>query len=576
MAYKINQELCSCCHRCRTGCPVHAIRFRGAKYWIDPEKCVSCGSCVRVCHNGCISDPEHPRPAPPPHDGRVLECDVCVVGAGGSGLVAANRALDSGKRVVLLEKMHEVGGSSWYAGGFRIHWCKYSAGLGLEDTRDQKYDEFMQRTQGRVNPRLLARMFEANEQFADWLMDRHGILEDYDVVQGHMGPGPAVTRFEAKRPWKDAAKRIDRMIGPGEIGSYLAEHLEAEFRKNGGELLLNTAARELLTDEDGAVRGVLARDSGGDLEIRSQAVVVAAGAFSRSRQWMDRFAPRFHQDEGKEPVHIFTGAGCTGDGLTMCHALGADMDYINRRVVMFGPMRHPYPSASMCVYQCPDGFEVGSQGDAFHSPMGLEVSRLADDPKWYGWKIVDSAIVEKAIEEAMEEPPQSPGMDLPAFQSHWREVFAEEAEDGSIVVADTLEDLADRCGFDRENFLWRVLTYNAGVQTNPAVPEDMPEFMRPRHAPMPLAAAPYYAIKMKMFHENAIGGMTIDENASVLRHGRPIPGLYACGDNTRGIMVSGDVAVNYLEGVFSSLTMAYNEGYIAGLEAAAYCGAAHG
>ena len=82
MAYVIKQELCSACHRCRTGCPVQAIRFKSAKYWIDPEKCISCGKCVKVCHNGCISDPEHPAPAAPAHEKLVKECDVCVIGGG--------------------------------------------------------------------------------------------------------------------------------------------------------------------------------------------------------------------------------------------------------------------------------------------------------------------------------------------------------------------------------------------------------------------------------------------------------------------------------------------------------------
>ena len=33
------------------------------------------------------------------------------------------------------------------------------------------------------------------------------------------------------------------MIGPGEIGSYMAEHMSAEFLKNGGELLLKTSGK---------------------------------------------------------------------------------------------------------------------------------------------------------------------------------------------------------------------------------------------------------------------------------------------------------------------------------------------
>ena len=113
MAYVIQQELCSGCHQCRTECPVGAITFRNVKYWIDPEKCISCGSCVKVCHNGCISDPENP-PAPVPAHGKLeMSCDVCVVGAGGSGMVAAAKAADEGLSVILLAKNHEVGGSAW-------------------------------------------------------------------------------------------------------------------------------------------------------------------------------------------------------------------------------------------------------------------------------------------------------------------------------------------------------------------------------------------------------------------------------------------------------------------------------
>jgi predicted oxidoreductase len=84
---------------------------------------------------------------------------------------------------------------------------------------------------------------------------------------------------------------------------------------------------------------------------------------------------------------------------------------------------------------------------------------------------------------------------------------------------------------------------------------------------MPIVQGPFYAMKLGLFHEDAVGGMTIDKNASVLKNGVPVPGLYAAGDTTRGIMVPGEIGVNYIEGVFSCLTQAFNEGYIAGVEA---------
>ncbi len=572
MAYVINQTLCSACHRCRTECPKSAIRFKNAKYWIDPDKCVACGRCVKVCHNGCITNPEKPAPRPEPHDRLVKTCDVCVIGGGGSGLVAANRAQDAGRSVIVLEKMHEVGGSSWYAGGFRIHWCKKSEGFGHVDNRKAKFDEFYEKSGRSVDPKLLARMFEANEQHIDWLLDRHDAERVFEITTGHMGPGPEAVMMHPRGAWYDAGKRIDRMIGPGEVGSEMALFLQEEFLKGGGELLLKTRAVKLLTDDAGGVRGVLAEDGGGEIEIRCKAVVVASGAFSRNRELMRKFQPIFCEDEGREPVHIFTGAGCTGDGITMCSALGADIDYKNRRVVLFGPMRHPYPCASMAIFQCHDGFEIGSDGKPFHGSMGVEISALTKDPRWFGWKILDDNMCETAIREAMEEPPQSPGMDLPRFQARWREVLAEEALDNAVVIADTPEELAEKLGVDAAGLAAQIAAYDEGTKNPPPTPPDMPEFMRPKHPPIPFGKAPYYAVKMKMFHENAIGGMTIDEHARVLRDGEPIPGLYACGDTTRGIMFAGDLSVSYLEGVFSSLTMAYDEGFIAGTEAAAYTG----
>lgn len=566
MAYVIEQELCSACHRCRTDCPVSAIRFKKAKYWIDPEKCISCGICKKVCHNGCISDPEEVIVPAPKHETIEKTCDVVVLGAGGAGLIAANKAQDLGCKVVLLEKMHEVGGSSWYAGGFRTHYSKLHDELGILDRRKELYDSYMENCPG-VNPKLLARMFEANGAFADWIIDEHRMLDDYVLAKGFMGPGPEAAMFHAKEPWEAASRRIDRMIGPGEIGSFMAQRMEEDFKAGGGELLMKTSAKKLLTDENGSVIGVLAEDEGGDLLIQAKTVIVATGAFSRNKEWMDKFQPMFYANEGKEPIHVFTGAGATGDGLTMCDALGADIDYHNRRVNMFGPMRHPYPCASMAAYQGFDGFQIGSDGKPFHDTMGKEVSKLTEDPKWFGWKIMDDNMVTITMDEAMQEPPQSLEMDLPKFQKNWKEVFAQEAEDHAIVMADSVEELAKKLEIDAAELQKQIDKYN---ETPLDLPPGMPDFMKPKHDKIKFSQAPYYAIKMKMFHENAIGGMTIDENARVLKNNEPIPGLYAAGDTTRGIMVAGDISVDFVEGIFTSLTQAYDEGYIAGEEAAAY------
>ena len=565
MAYVINQELCSGCHQCRSECPVGAITFRNAKYWIDPEKCISCGSCYAVCHNDCISDPEHPEPAVPPHEKLEMNCDVVVVGAGGSGIVAAAKAVDEGMKVILLEKNHEVGGSSWYAGGFRAHWSKKHAEAGLEDSRAKEYETFIEKVEGNVDKDLLKRMFEANAEFMDWLIDEHNYLDDYEFTVGPRGG-----MFRPTYTWERAAKRIDKMIGPGEAGWYVATHLGADIIKKGGIILYKTSGKKLLMDDSGACVGILAEDGGGQIEIHAKSVVLATGAFTRNKELMAKFQPLFYDDEGKEPVHIFTGSGCTGDGITMCIEIGADIDYENRRVNMFGPMRHPYPCVSLNVCMNGSGVQFGSQGNLYEGSRGMtEVSPLTFDPKRYCWLIVDDVIAESAVENAMKQPPQSPGMDLPAFLKNWREVMAEEEAAGAIVSAPTLEGLCEKLGFDWETFSVGIEAYNERTKQPVAPPPGMdPMFARP--APKPIANGPFYAMKLKLFHEDAVGGMTTNKNASVLKNGIPVPGLYAAGDTTRGIMVPGDVGVNYIEMVFSCLTQAYNEGYIAGVEAVKY------
>lgn len=578
MAYVIDQINCSACHQCRVECPIGAITFRNAKYWIDPEKCVSCGSCVKVCHNGCISDPEHPAPPAVPHEKISKSCDICVVGGGGAGMVAAAKAVDEGLKVILLEKNHEIGGSAWYAAGFRVHYSKWHQEAGLEDNTEKMVQQFMEKTEGKVDEKFVRRMFKANTDFANWMIDEHDLGKDYTFTVGPMG-GMMKGTYE----WERAGKRIDKMIGPGEGGWYVTSHLEKSILEKGGEILLKTSGKKLLTNEAGEVVGILAEDEGGQIEISCKAVVLTTGAFTRNRELMEKFQPMFYDDAGKEPVHIFTGSGCTGDGITMSMELGADVDYENRRVNLFGPMRHPYPCVSLNIAMGVSGVQFGSQGNPYKGALGMtEVSDLAYDPKRYCWKVVDDAIAETVIDGAMKEPPQSPGMDLGKFMANWRDVLAEEEVAGSIVSAATLPELAAKLGFDEKDFMAQIEAYNEETRKPKAPKPKMPPMgeggemdmmammMMNRPDPQAVEKGPFYAIKLKLFHEDAIGGVVTNEHANVMKDGKPIAGLFAAGDTTRGVILPGDIGVGYIESVFSALTQAFTEGYMAGDEAVMY------
>ena len=45
----LDKDLCVGCTNCIKRCPTQAIRVRGGKAQIMPERCIDCGECVRVC-----------------------------------------------------------------------------------------------------------------------------------------------------------------------------------------------------------------------------------------------------------------------------------------------------------------------------------------------------------------------------------------------------------------------------------------------------------------------------------------------------------------------------------------------
>ena len=574
MAYIIQQDICSCCHACDLTCPVNAIHMKNRKYWIDPDQCISCGKCAQRCHNRAISDPNRPKTATPAHEKIVKQCDVLVIGGGGSGLVAAAKAQSMGKSVILLEKNWETGGSAFFGHMMAAYYSKWHEAAGARDPRGQLFQEFTEKVGDRVNLKLVKRCLDANSQLLDWLIDC-GELEKGFVL----GPG----RFGMEYDLIDSFEydlnplRSDPSIGPGASGWFICKLLTEKFVRDGGELLYSTQAKHLLTN-NGRVVGALAVDAGGEIEVRAKATIVSAGTFTRSKEIMDKMQPLFYEDFKEKPIHIYACATCTGDGITMCDEIGADIDYKNRKVCMFGPVHHPYSFSVMNLelYSTRSELLITRDG-AYIDPAGKmnmsEIGLLIDKPGRMAWGILDQRCMDEAI--AFGESASDP--DTIMSMRHWQRDLTRELQDGSVIRADTLEELAGKLGCSFEVLSASMATHNqlmeksTADENSPENVEDNPLLMMLGEFPKAHALhAPYYAVFLDMFHENAMGGVTINEKTEVLKNGIPVPGLYATGDNTRGFMLPGKIAVDYIEMVLSAMTYAMCSGYIAALEAVDY------
>lgn len=554
MAYQIRQNMCSCCHRCRVLCPMDAIRFVGSKYQIDPEKCIECGVCARQCHNCAIYLKGEAIETRAPHAPKERTCDVVICGGGGSGLLAAVRLAKAGKRTIVLEKNRYPGGNTWYASGFHSHYSRLQKEAGVPDHRERDLQQFIADTDNLLDPVLAKNVYYASEKMMDFLIDECDCQEDFYLGDTPFG-GKGVM-FENKSGTK--FKRIDASIGPGGMGSFVVEKLIMQCKALDIPILSGHEAKEVLLDEHGNICGVRADDGGGDVIVHAKAVIMATGSYSHNPAYLAKANPEI--PKCKEPIHLFSVPTCTGDGITMCQAIGADIDWENAKAMILGPAHHPFGFAGVCICREPEVVLVNKEGKRWASEvnntMGLR-DVILEQPDREAWAILDQHMLDTLGRRLSR--PRSPGDEHAAIiQNYQQEADAEAKMDKPLKKADTLEELAGLMGVPADSLVATIRRYNEFCRNR----QDE-DFGKDARFLMPLEKGPYYAYYEKLFQENAAGGMKIDSETRVKNTvGEAIPGLYAVGDNCSGLMLGSGKYAEYVEMRVSMLTWALTSGYM--------------
>ena len=146
-----------------------------------------------------------------------------------------------------------------------------------------------------------------------------------------------------------------------------------------------------------------------------------------------------------------------------------------------------------------------------------------------------------------------------AEDSRWLSNWEEQVERGNTIMADTLEELADKMGYNAEqkaNFLKSIEDYNSYVDAG-----SDPEFGKTAFA-LKVEEGPFFASARKPAIHHTMGGLTINTSTNVLdTNGNVIDGLYAAGEVTGGIHAGNRVGGN-------AVTDAITFGRIAGETAA--------
>ncbi|MBO6039916.1 MAG: FAD-dependent oxidoreductase, partial [Oscillospiraceae bacterium] len=254
----------------------------------------------------------------------LYEVDVVVVGGGGAGMTAAITAADEGRTVLLLESQGMVGGNSVRStGGMNAaptEWqqaneFKESAGVESTLAKLEKYpdNERIQELGAIVAEQWAAYQenpegyFESSELFQlDTLIGGGGLNDPSLVKKLVENSGSAISWLDQLDPeivlhnvaqfGGASVKRIHRPVDADgkvlSVGAYVVPLLKQNLDARGIEVLTNTTATELLTDDSGAVVGVLAETkNGGSVTVNAKAVVITTGGFGANNDMIASIRP---------------------------------------------------------------------------------------------------------------------------------------------------------------------------------------------------------------------------------------------------------------------------------------------
>lgn len=430
---------------------------------------------------------------------RPQEADVVILGGGIGGLTAAIEAAELGADVVLLEKMSVLGGSALISGG-----VVYAAGtelqreLGFEDSADRMFDYWMTLNHYKTDPAIARIIADRSNETIEWLMDL-GVVFPANLGTVHeilFGPGGLYASGIEDVPRGHTAENAG-------IGLTVPVIQKAQSYSN-INILMQTTGTDLI-QEDGVIVGVKAKDKTGEFTIHANAVILATGGIGHNSELQRRYMPEFAAAGSR--VNPIAVAGVTGDGIIMGQRVGAELVDMELACFILQPSYAPAlgtPAWQIFVNKNGQRF---MREDAAH-PVAREVA--LHQPEGLVWAITDDLAREGA----------------------WADIDSY-VEEGIVVKADTLDELAWKLGISARGLQNTVDKYNSDVEQG----KDS-AFFKPAHFLKPVANGPFYGIQLLPTSLGVpTGGLRINTDAEVLTpEGDAIEGLYACGEVTGGIL----------------------------------------
>lgn len=429
--------------------------------------------------------------------------DLVVAGAGG-GLVAAVRAAQLGRKVLLVEasehflRASNTAMSTAMVPGAGTRW---QASMGIDDDPEQLVADILRKTRGEADLTLATALAEVSARLVTWLADDVGL------------PISLVTDFQYP-----GHSRLRCHTVPGRTGKTLLAGLLAAARAQPEITMISPARLTKVGTDGGAVDHVVLTYPDGRTEaVGASAVLLATNGFGANPELVRRYLPEIADA-------VYHGsAESTGDALRLGVALGADTGFLD---AYQGHAALALPARTLVGWATVmhGGFLVNDLGERFgdetvgYSEYSSEILR---QPGGRAVIVLDQRIHDACL----------------AFAD-----FRDTVASGALRWADDVPGLAGQLGIDPVRLAATFDSVARASRGELADPHGRTSWssgepLRPPYAGVRVAPA--------LFHTQ--GGLRVDGRARVLRpDGSAIAGLYASGG--AAMSISGHGAGGYLAG----------------------------
>ena len=426
---------------------------------------------------------------------------LVVAGAGG-GLVAAVRAAQLGRKVLVVEasehylRASNTAMSTAMVPGAGTRWQEQA---GIDDSPEVFVADIARKSHGQADAVLAAALARVSARLVTWLADDVGL------------PISLVTDF----PYPGHSRLRCHTV-PGRTGKTLLAGLVGAARADPGITLISPARLTGVGTDGGVVDHVVVTYPDGRTEsIGTSAVLLATNGFGANPDLVRQYIPEIADA-------LYHGsAESTGDALRIGAALGAGTGFLDAyqgHAALAMPARTLVGWATVMH----GGFLVNAHAERFgdetvgYSEYAREILR---QPGGRAVLVLDQRVHDACL----------------AFDD-----FRDTVASGALRWAADVPGLADRLGLDPVRLGATFASAGAAARGEVADPLGRVEWGSP-------LTPPYAAVRVApaLFHTQ--GGLRVDGAARVLRpDGSAIPGLYASGG--AAMSISGHGAGGYLAG----------------------------